>query len=262
MRSTLIHSVALPARLLRRGLLLAVVVTLVGATGPMESLVHCAPPTSDKEAIELFNGRDLTGWRKEVGDWTAASAVSPAPDDPMKFVLKEGTGVLVNGAAGKTVNLISEPEFGDVEAHFEFCIPKGSNSGIYFMGRYEIQVLDSFGKKDLKYGDNGGIYRNDQGWEGKGPAVNASRAPGEWQSFDVIFRAPRFDAAGKKTANATFVKVTHNGRVIHENVEVNGPTTAAAFRDEKPRGPIMLQGDHGPVAYRNPRVKELKPSPR
>ena len=73
----------------------------------------------------------------------------------------------------------------------------------------------------------------------------------------MVFRAPRFDAGGKKTANARFVKVVHNGQVIHENVEVTGPTRAAAFNDEKPHGPLMLQGDHGPVAYRNPWIKPL-----
>ena len=73
----------------------------------------------------------------------------------------------------------------------------------------------------------------------------------------MTFRAPRFDKDGKKTANAVFVKVVHNGKIIHENVEVTGPTRSAAFRDEKPLGPLMLQGDHGPVAYRNIRLKEL-----
>jgi hypothetical protein len=87
--------------------------------------------------------------------------------------------------------------------------------------------------------------------------VNASRPPGEWQSFDVIFRAPRFDASGVKIANAKFVKVVHNGQVIHENIEVRGPTRGARFGDEKSAGPLLLQGDHGPVAYRNVRILPL-----
>ena len=88
--------------------------------------------------------------------------------------------------------------------------------------------------------------------------MNASKAPGEWQTFEVIFRAPRFGPDGQKTANGKFVRVVLNGQVIHENVEVTGPTRAAAYRDEKPKGPIMLQGDHGPVAYRNIRIRILK----
>lgn len=211
----------------------------------------------DKEAIELFTGQDVSGWREKTGEWMAAAEVPLDEKDSKKFAIKEGRGVLVNGPTGKTVNLVTVPEFGDVEAHIEFNVPQGSNSGVYFQGRYEIQVLDSFGHTPLKYGDNGGIYRNGKGWEGKPPSVNVSKAPGQWQTFDVTFRAPRFDAAGKKAEDAKFVKVTHNGTVIHENVSVNGPTTAAAYTDEQPLGPIMLQGDHGPVAYRNLRIKKL-----
>jgi hypothetical protein len=141
-------------------------------------------------------------------------------------------------------------------------IPKGSNSGIYFQGRYEIQVYDSFGVAKDKYPgiECGGIYPrwiDNKEMEGHTPRVNASRRPGEWQGFDVIFRAPRFDAAGKKTANARFVKVIHNGQVIHENIEVSGPTRAAPFEDEKALGPLMFQGDHGPVAYRGVCVARL-----
>ena len=87
---------------------------------------------------------------------------------------------------------------------------------------------------------------------------NASKAPGEWQSFDVIFQAPRFDAQGKKTANAKFLKVTLNDKVIHENVEVKGPTPSCLTGKEKAEGPIMFQGDHGPVAFRNIKVTPKK----
>ena len=130
------------------------------------------------------------------------------------------------------------------------------------MGRYEVQVLDSWGVKDLKYGDCGGIYAScsDPKPDSKGtpPRVNASKPPGEWQTFDVVFRAPRFDAAGKKTENAKFIKVVHNGQVIHENVESPRPTCAAHWLDEKAKGPLMLQGDHGPVAYRNIMIKAVE----
>ena len=161
----------------------------------------------------------------------------------------------MNGPKGKTGNLITEMEHGDLEAHIEFVVPKASNSGIYFMGRYEIQVLDSWGVKEPKYSDCGGVYAScsDPKPDSKGtpPSVNASKPPGEWQIFDVLFRAARFDASGKKVENARFIKVVHNGRVIHENVESPRPTCAALRLDEKPKGPLMLQGDHGPVAFRN-----------
>jgi hypothetical protein len=132
------------------------------------------------------------------------------------------------------------------------------------MGRYEVQVYDSFGVvKDQYPGiECGGIYGrwvNQQNVGGHSPRVNASKPPGEWQSFDVTFRGPRFDASGKKIANAQFVKVLHNGQVAHENVGVTGPTRAALYSDEKPTGPLLLQGDHGPVAYRNLTVRSLDP---
>jgi len=147
--------------------------------------------------------------------------------------------------------LLTTLEHGDCQLTLEFKVPKGSNSGVYFQGQYEVQILDSFGKadKDLKYGDCGGIYNTAP------PKTNASRMPGEWQTFDVIFQAPRFDEKGKKIANAKFVKVIHNGVVIHENVEVKSPTTAALGGPERANGPLMLQGDHGPVAFRNIRMK-------
>ena len=85
----------------------------------------------------FFNGRDMTGWRKPAGEWMAAAKVSPDSADPKKFAIQPGASVLVNGPNGRTVNLISESEHGDVEAHLEFAVPKGSNSGIYFQARYE-----------------------------------------------------------------------------------------------------------------------------
>ena len=214
--------------------------------------------------VRLFDGKTLAGWRAPVGDWLAVKAVSLDPADPKKFTVERGEGILLNGESGRAVNLLSNSEHGDVEAHVEFVIPKGSNSGIYFQGRYEIQVYDSFGvAKDQYPGiECGGIYPR---WteargefEGHSPRVNVSKPPGQWQSLDVVFRAPRFDAAGRKVRNACFVKVVFNGQIIHENVELTGPTRAARWEnDERALGPLMLQGDHGPVAYRNLRLKPV-----
>lgn len=211
--------------------------------------------------IVLFDGKNLSAWKKPTGDWQTAKSVSLDSADNKKFAIEPGEGVLVNGPKGRTVNLLSQFEHGDVEAHIEFAVPKNSNSGVYFMGRYEIQVLDSWGVKEPKYSDCGGVYAScsDPKPDSKGtpPSVNASKPPGEWQTFNVIFRAPRFDASGKKTENAKFLKVVHNGRVIHENVESPRPTCAAYQLDEKSKGPLMLQGDHGPVAYRNVRIRPV-----
>jgi hypothetical protein len=132
---------------------------------------------------------------------------------------------------------------------------------VYFQGLYEIQVFDSYGKDKVTFSDCGGIYArwiSDQNVGGEPPRVNASKAPGVWQSFDAIFKAPRFDAAGKKIADAKFVKVWHNGVLVHENADLPGPTRASLPGPEAPTGPLMLQGDHGPVAYRNIWITPLK----
>jgi hypothetical protein len=210
----------------------------------------------------LFDGKDLAGWRTPTGTWSVVNDVSLDPADPKKLVLVPGQGVIVNSATSHTVDLITEAEFGDMEVHVEFCIAKHSNSGVYLMGRYEMQIYDSFGvEKDQYPGiECGGIYPrwiNEKDVEGHSPRVNASKPPGQWQTFDITFRAPRFDASGKKIDNAKVVKFVHNGKVIHENVELNGPTRGPIAEDEKPTGPIRLQGDHGPVAFRNLRVKAI-----
>ena len=204
---------------------------------------------------QLFNGKDLAGWRAPTGTWTVVKGVSLDSANPEHFVIAPGQGVLLNSASSHTVDLITEAEFGDMEAHVEFCITRHSNSGVYLMGRYEIQVYDSYGvEKDQYPGiECGGIYPrwiNEKDVEGHSPRVNASKPPGHWQTFDITFR-------GKKIANAKVVKIMHNGKVIHENVELNGPTRGPMAEDEKPTGPIRLQGDHGPVAYRNLRVKSI-----
>ena len=206
------------------------------------------------DPVVLFDGKTLTGWKFKGNEtkskWQVGTAVMDEAD-PKKLVLKEGGNEMVNLSSG--VDIYSDSKFGDCIIEVEVMVPKGSNSGIYLMGEYEVQVFDSWGKKaeELKYGDMGGIYNTAP------PRVNASKKPGEWQKFVIEFRAPRF-AGGKKTENAKFLKVTLNDQVIHENVEVPKPTTSSLTGKENPTGPLMLQGDHGPVAYRNLVVKPLK----
>ncbi len=218
-------------------------------------------------SVVLTSG-DFSQWRDDTGQWQIVGDVFTKPDNDKLLSSKPGTGVIVNGPTGKTSNLFSRNEFGDVKAHIEFMVSKDSNSGVYFMGRYEIQVFDSWQKKPQYPGiECGGIYerwdnnREPKGYEGHSPRVNVSREPGQWQTFDIIFRAPRFNRRGQKVANARFEKVVHNGTVVHADVEVSGPTRAGAYNDEKPTGPLMLQGDHGPVAYRNIRIEPAGPNP-
>lgn len=202
-------------------------------------------------------GTDFSAWAGDTGGWFAARDAVLDPADAKKLTGVPGAGIVLNGPTGNTKHLVSKEEFGDVRAHIEFVVPRESNSGVYFQGRYEIQVLDSWGVAEPQYSDCGGIYqrwdesREPKGYEGVPPRVNAASPPGVWQRFDVIFRAPRFDAGGNKIANARFERVIHNGQVVHDAQEVSGPTRASLYGDEKALGPLMLQGDHGPVGYRN-----------
>ena len=214
-------------------------------------------------AIVLAIGKTLSGWRPPAGEWAVAKAVSLDATDSTKLAITPGEGIIFNGPHFKTVNLVTAAEFGDAEIHVEFCISKHSNSGVYVLGRYEVQIYDSFGVEKDKYPgiECGGIYArriNEQNVEGRSPLVNACRPPGKWQTFDITFRAPRFDANGAKIAKARFVKVIHNGKLVQSGVEVTGPTCSALFADEQAAGPLMLQGDHGPVAYRNIRITPSK----
>ncbi len=231
-------------------------------TGSMNAWKHLHKDI-DADWVKPF-ADGLDGFRTPTGAWTMAGDVTQDPDNPKALAWTAGGCEAVNGPGGRTAHLVTKAEHGDIAAHIEFVVPEGSNSGVYFQGRYEIQVLDSWGVEAPGHGDCGGIYqrwddnRDPKGFEGRPPRVNAARRPGEWQTFDVIFRAPRFDEDGNKTANAMFVRVEHNGVLIHENQEVTGPTRAAMYADEQLRGPIMLQGDHGPVAYRNLRFCALQ----
>lgn len=225
------------------------------------------------DAIPLLApGTGTTHWNsKLLQGWAAVSSVALDVDNPKQFFAATipGDAVLHNTAedpAGKkAANIQSVEKYGDIEAHVEFQIASKSNSGVYLMGRYEIQILDSFGKTELKEHDAGAIYqrwdetRTPKGYEGHAPKINASRPAGEWQSLDIKFRAPRFDQAGNKTANAEFVSVKLNGITLHENITCSGPTRGAAFKDESPTGPLMIQGNHGPVALRNVWIRQLPP---
>ena len=203
-----------------------------------------------------FNEKDLDGWvakksRRGKSFWVVGTAkVDEA--DPRKLAVSPKGKELVN-AQGRGVDLYSKYVHGDAVIKLEVMVPKGSNSGIYVMGEYEIQVLDSFGRdKKPGGGDMGAIYN------AAPPKKPTYKKPGEWQAFEIHFRAPKFDAGGKKTANAVFLKIVLNGRVIHENVEMKGPTPGGVDRKEKPKGPLMFQGNHGPVAFRNIQVFPLK----
>jgi hypothetical protein len=199
------------------------------------------------KTVMPFNGNNLDGWKlrnpaKNSWDVGTASVDEKAPS---KFEFKKEGHELVNVKGGGT-DIYTDDKFGDVLVEVEFMVPKGSNSGVYLMGNYEVQILDSYGKKTLSPGDLGGLYG------ASAPKVNAARKPGEWQKFIIDFQAPRFDG-DKKVQNAKFLKVELNGELIQENVEMKG-ATGGALGKEAPTGPLMFQGDHGAVAFRNIKI--------
>ncbi|MCF7975286.1 MAG: DUF1080 domain-containing protein [Phycisphaerae bacterium] len=206
----------------------------------------------------VFNGENLDEWTAKNGSgkankWTVGKAVVSA-SDPKQLEKVAGTGELINltPAHGESQDFYSKAKFGDCRIELEVMVPKGSNSGVYVMGEYEVQVLDSFGKMKVGNGDIGAIYG------GFAPPVNASKAPGEWQQFVIDWRAPRFDSTGQKIANAEFLKVELNGQILHKNLVMTGPTPGGVTGKEAPTGPLMFQGNHGPVAYRNIVITPLK----
>jgi hypothetical protein len=219
---------------------------------------------ADGPWTELFAGDRLAAFAGKTDGWVWAQAVALDPANPKKLKFEAGSGVLVNGEKGTARDLYTKDKYGDLEIHVEFLIGRGSNSGVKFHGHYEIQITDSAGKKKELTGDDcGGIYpraelkpRYRYLDTGIAPKANAAKPAGEWQTLEATFLAPRFDQDGKKkTANARIVRATLNGQVIHENQELLTPTGSNHTRPEVATGPLMLQGDHGPVAFRNVRVR-------
>ncbi|MBW8041472.1 MAG: DUF1080 domain-containing protein [Planctomycetes bacterium] len=212
-------------------------------------------PKYDDTAV-LFNGKDLDNWEfkgsKNKSKWAVGTAAISS-ENPKLLVAKAGGNEMINlaGDHGSSLDIYSRAKFGDCRIELEVMVPKGSNSGIYVMGEYEIQVLDSWGRVKMGNGDMGAVYGASP------PPVNASRKPGEWQKYVIDFLAPKFDASGKKIKNAELIKVELNGQVLHENLEMKSQTPGGVSGREAPTGPLMFQGNHGPVAYRNIKIKPL-----
>jgi Domain of Unknown Function (DUF1080) len=198
------------------------------------------------DALVLFDGKDLSKWSS--GDGKDA-----------RWKVAEGYVEVVAGAG----DIQTREEFGDCQLHLEFATPADvkkdsqgrGNSGVFFMGRYELQVLDSFENRTYADGQCAALYGQHP------PLANACRRPGEWQSYDVVFTAPRFD--GEKLASPARMTVIHNGVLVHDHAELYGATAhraLAAYAAHGPAGPLRLQ-DHGdPLRFRNIWIRRLKAS--
>lgn len=208
---------------------------------PEPRIIDPGPPGGiPSDAIILFDGDGLSAWRNAKGG-------------PARWEVKDGMAV-VNG----TGNIFTKEEFGACQLHVEWAAPERTdkdgqgvgNSGVYLQGRYEIQVLDSYGSKTYPDGQAGAFYGNFP------PLVNACRPPTEWQSYDIIFHPPLPGNDGQiKPGSFT---VLHNGVLIQDHVPVKNSTTAAPFTGPVEKGPLVLQ-DHGnPVRYKRLWIRPLK----
>lgn len=216
------------------------------------------PATLPGDAISL---RDLSSFTSEGSNWRIVGNVFADMHTDNALTATPGQGVLANLSDDKNrSHLFTRFEHGDIELELEVLMPRNSNSGLYLQGRYEVQLFDSWALKETKYSHMGGIYQRtdtatNKGYEGSAPLASACKAPGLWQTLKILFKAPKFDEKGKKIADARFEKVYLNGVLVQDSVSVSGPTRSAAFQDEKPLGPLMIQGNHGRVAFRNIRYK-------
>ncbi|KAA3439218.1 family 16 glycoside hydrolase [Rufibacter hautae] len=239
------------------------------AFGILASLALVHPAQSQSSQIPLS---DLSSFKNPGKSWQVAGGVSADLQEDNKLLPSNGNGILVNlpGKKVKGEDLFTTFEHGDMDLELDYMMAKGSNSGIYLQGRYELQLFDGWGFTDVSSSGNGAVYERwddsrpegQKGFQGYAPRQNAGRAPGLWQHLKIAFQAPRFDASGKKIQNARLLRVELNGVTIHEDLELFGPTGGAISNDEKATGPLRIQGDHGAVAFRNIKVNHFsKPRP-
>ncbi|MBQ4046972.1 MAG: DUF1080 domain-containing protein [Clostridia bacterium] len=196
------------------------------------------------ERIDLFNGKDLSNWTKRDG--------SPAGN----WIVEDGVYTVVD----REGDIVSKETFGDAMIHVEFRVPdmpdkegqdKG-NSGVFVHGRYEVQVLDSYDREVPGYGDCSSLY------DRHAALFNNCKKAMEWQTYDIIFRAPRFDADGKLTEFPR-ITVMHNGLPVHNNLVMERMTGAPLTEEMVAEGPLLLQ-DHGnAVSFRNVWICKLPP---
>ena len=209
--------------------------------------------TAPSDAIVLFDGKDLSQFcRFPKGDPTQ-------PMEPTKWVAEDGSFHVTQGAG----NLFTKEKFGDCQLHFEWRADKDirgrgqgrGNSGVFFMGLYEVQVLESFGSATYADGQAGSLYGQ---WP---PLVNPIHPPGEWNAYDIVFKAPKFD--GDKLVEPAYLTVFVNGVLVHDHMKLNGPTNHAVVLPYEKHGPeehleFQDHGPHQPPKYRNVWIRRLK----
>lgn len=210
---------------------------------PVVTPGNMAAPPSD--AIVLFSGKDFSAWESE------------REGGEVKWKLEDGAMTVVKGTGG----IRTKQGFGDMQLHIEWRAPQKvegdgqgrGNSGIFLMGMYEVQVLDCYNNRTYSNGQTASIYKQHI------PLVNACRPPGEWQTYDIIFNAPVFNADGRVLHPAT-VTVIHNGVLALNHVTIKGPTEYKGLPNYKAHAeklPLFIQDHSNPVSFRNIWVREL-----
>ncbi|MCC7087094.1 MAG: DUF1080 domain-containing protein [Pirellulales bacterium] len=209
---------------------------------PEPKIVDPGPPGGPpSDAIVLLDGKNMSAWN-HAENW----------------LVQDGSVTI-----GGSHSIETKQSFGDCQLHVEFATPrevKGEgqgrgNSGIYLLGRYEVQVLDSYDSKTYFDGQCAAIYKQYP------PLVNACRKPGEWQTYDIVFESPRFDGAGNLTRPA-YVTVLQNGVLVQNHTELEGSTFWEApphYTPHPERAPLQLQNHGNPVKFRNIWIRELQP---
>ncbi len=201
--------------------------------------------SAPSDAIVLFDGKDLSAWESVNKEGS-----------PAEWLVKDGVIVVKPG----TGYIKTKQSFGSCQLHIEFRTPaevKGSsqgrgNSGVFLMGRYEVQVLDSYENRTYSNGQAASVYKQSI------PLVNASRPPGEWQMYDIIFRAPEFHENGD-LLKAASVTVLHNGVLVQNHFLIKGPTEYIGIPkyEAHDKAPLMLQDHSNPLSFRNIWIREL-----
>jgi hypothetical protein len=230
-------------------LLCAAISAQRGDDGPQPVAVvpGALPGQPPSDAIVLFDGKDVSQWEYMDG----RAAAWPIVDGVL--TCKSGTG-----------NLYSKRKFGSAQLHVEFAVPlmpnahgqARANSGVYLQGRYEIQILDSFNNPTYANGSGGALYGE------YAPLVNMSRPPKEWQSYDIVFHAPKC-GPDRQLATPGTVTVLYNGVLVQDNVAIRGRTTSSDNTDVCEDGPLMLQDHYHPdvketfMQFRNIWVRPL-----
>lgn len=207
---------------------------------------------------------DFSFFQPPGSTWKIAGDVHGDFMQRSTLTMSAGTGVIVNQTdfSNTGSDLVSITQYGDMDIELDYMMALGSNSGIVLQGRYEVQLFDSWGVINPTSSDNGGIIERwneskpegQKSFEGHAPRQNAGRAPGLWQRLRISFQAPRFGATGQKIENAKILRIDLNGITIQENVELSGPTRDAIGNDDIAKGPLVLQGSRGSVAFRNIKI--------